>query len=480
MSDTKLDTTAQPDPTDWGENREDYAQDRVPLEYRTWSTVSLFGVMFGITTAMFFLSWGGTLVYTFGTKNLVVGMIIASLVIGTLSFFWCRRASETGLGADLLTRSSGFGYLGSAVTSLIYTFTFLMFFAFEGSIMANAIHAEWESIPKWAIYLVSGLIFIPLTWFGMRIMNVLMWVTLPIYLGFLAYTIYKATQTDSTIAFWGYSGDGSFSGDAGPGLLQVLAAALAVVSQVTISADLGRFIPPKRKNSGAFLVGFLAQVLTFGGCTILGGWLTLRFGESDPGIYLSVTMGVWGVLFVIVTQIRINVTNVYSGSIVYSTLFQRLFHFSPGRHWWVVLTAVLGTGLMFGDIYANLNQVLTFEAVFIIAWVMAVVAHMSIVRRVLGLAGPESPYRKEELPAFNPVGLIAVAVALVIAVPLAFGIAGSLWVTLAPFVSGVIAFVIVPIVAVATKGRYYRPIGGTGQETTPASESASLLTSTPS
>ncbi|WP_052067835.1 purine-cytosine permease family protein [Rhodococcoides fascians] len=455
MSGSTLDTPGNADPTDWGENREDYAQDRVPLEYRTWSTVSLFGVMFGITTAMFFLSWGGTLVYTFGTKNLVIGMTIASLAVGTLAFFWCRRASETGLGADLLTRSTGFGYLGSAVTSLIYTFTFLMFFAFEGAIMANAIHAQWESIPKWAIYLVSGLIFVPLTWFGMRIMNVLMWVTLPVYVVFLVITIVMAARTDSTIDFWSYSGDGSFSGAAGPGLLQVLAAAMAVVSQVTISADLGRFIPPKRKNSGAFLVGFLAQVLTFGGCTILGGWLTLRFGESDPGVYLAAIMGVWGVLFVIVTQIRINVTNVYSGSIVYSTLFKRLFGFAPGRHWWVVLTAVLGTALMFGDIYSRLNQVLTFEAVFIIAWVMAVVAHMTVVQKVLGLAGPESPYHKHELPAFNPVGLISIGVALVVSVPLAFGLAGSLGITLAPFISGAISFVLVPLVAIATRGRFY-------------------------
>lgn len=468
MSTTMPETGTTADSGDWDENREDYAQDRVPLQYRTWSTVSLFGVMFGITTAMFFLSWGGTLVYTYGTKNLVIGMIIASLVIGGLSFFWCRRASETGLGADLLSRSSGFGYLGSAVTSLIYTLTFLMFFAFEGAIMANAIHAQWEWIPKWSIYLVSGLIFIPLTWYGMRLMNVLMWVTLPVYAVFLAITIWMAAGTESTVDFWNYAGDGSFSPAAGPGLIQVLAAALAVVSQVTISADLGRFIPPKRKNSGAFLVGFLAQALTFGGCTILGGWLTLRFGQSDPGIYLTAIMGFWGVLFVIITQIRINVTNVYSGSIVYATLFRRLFHFSPGRHWWVVLTAVLGTALMFGDIYSRLNQVLTFEAVFIIAWVMAVVAHMAIVQRVLKLSDDSSPYRKEELPAFNPVGLTAVGAALLVSVPLAFGLAGPAGMTWAPFVSGAIAFVIVPIMAVATKGRYYRPIG---DPTGPASTS---------
>lgn len=461
--------------SDWTENREDYAQDRVPLRYRQWSTFSLFGVMFGITTAMFFLSWGGTLVLAYGTQALVWGMVIAGLAIGGLAFAWTKRASKTGLGADLLSRSSGFGYYGSAVTSLIYTLTFLMFFAFEGAIMANAIHAQWPGIPKWIVYIVTGLVFIPLTWYGMRLMNILMWVTLPVYAVFLVITVVEAAGQPSSVDFWSYVPQEVTDPAAGPGLLQVLAAALAVLSQVTISADLGRFIPPHRRTSGALIVGLFSQILTFVGCGILGGWLTLQFGVSDPGAYLPAIMGAWGVLFVIVTQVRINVTNIYSGSIIYSTLFTRLFNFTPGRHWWVVLTTVLGTLLMFGDIYSNINEVLTFEAVLIIAWVMAVVADMFVIKGWLKLVPDDSPYEKHELRRYNPVGLTAVGTALVIAVPLAFGATGPFGVTLAPFISGSVSFIVAPIVAIATKGRYYAPatpsLSATmGREAQPVSE----------
>ena len=449
--------------SDWAENREDYAQSSVPVQYRTWSTVSLFGVMFGITTAMFFLSWGGTLVLAYGTQALVWGMVIAGVAIGALAYAWCRKASATGLGADLMSRSSGFGYFGSAVTSLIYTLTFLMFFAFEGAIMANAIHAQWEWIPIWVVYLGTGLLIIPMTWFGMRLMNIIMWVTLPVYFVFLAITIVQAANQPVEVDFWSYMPAETTNPAAGPPLLQVLAGALAVVSQVTISADMGRFIPPKRRTSGAVIVGFASQILTFTGCGILGGWLTLRFGESDPGAYLPAIMGAWGVLFVVITQIRINVTNAYSGSIIYSTLFTRLFGFSPGRHWWVVLTTVLGTALMFGGIYNSLNQVLTFEAVFIIAWVMAVVADMFVVKRWLKIVPDVSPYERADLRDYNPVGLVSVGVALLVAVPMAFGVAGPLGVSLAPFVSGVVAFVLVPVVALATKGRYYAPAVPAGE-----------------
>ena len=42
---------------------------------------------------------------------------------------------------DLITRGAGFGYFGGAVTSLIYaSFTFI-FFALEGSIMAQALNS---------------------------------------------------------------------------------------------------------------------------------------------------------------------------------------------------------------------------------------------------------------------------------------------------------------------------------------------------
>jgi len=44
---------------------------------------------------------------------------------------------------------------------------------------------------------------------------------------------------------------------------------------------------------------------------------------------------------------------------------------------------------------------------------------------------------------------------LLIALPMAFGLFGPLGKTLAPYVSGALAFAAVPVIAYATKGRYY-------------------------
>ncbi|TYB40124.1 purine-cytosine permease family protein [Actinomadura chibensis] len=440
---------------EWSESREDFALRYVPVGFRHWSVLSLFGVMLGITTALFFLAWGGVLVQTYGTRDLVVGMVVASAILGAISYLWADLASRTGLNSDLLSRGAGFGFMGSAFTSIIYTFNFLLFFAVEGAIMANAVMARWPQIPSAAVYSVTGLVCIPLTWYGLRLMNILMWVTLPVIVVFLGLTVWEAAQRPMTVDFWGYEPSSPVAAAAGPPILQLMATALALSSTVPVATDMARFIPPHRRRIGAFLVGPVFVAMTLLVPVLLGAWLSLRFGETDPGRYLPSVFGVWGVLFVVATQLRINTSNVYSGSLAYSNFFCRAFHFTPGRHWWVVLTVVLGTALMFGDVYSHLNDALTFEGVFIIAWVMAVVADMTVNKKLLKLSPEDFPYKRAHTSAFNPVGVVPVVFALLAALPLAFGLAGDYGKTLAPFLAGGLSFVLVPVVALVTRGRHY-------------------------
>lgn len=441
----------------WAERREDFALRYVPTRYRHWGAISLTGVMLGVATAMFFLAWGGELATAYGTMNTLYGMVFGTVFIGGLGFYLARIASSTGLDSDLITRGSGFGFMGSAFTSLIYTFNFLMFFAFEGTIMATAVHAHWPVLPIWSIYLTIGFVFIPFTWWGLTIMNWIMWVTIPVYLVFLGWTVDLAATSTTHLPFWSYTPAHPSNPAAGPALLQVLAAVLALISQATIAADIGRFIPARKRTSGALAVGLISQAITFLILVMLGAWFTLSFrGSTNPGAYLAALMGVWGVVFVIVTQVRINVMNVYSGSLAYANFFSRVLHLTPGRQYWVILTSVAGTALMFGGVFQHLIAVLTFEGVFVMAWVMAVVSDIAINKR-LGLSPRNFLYKRAHTSTFNPVGVGALGVALAVGLPLAFGIAGPFGKTLAPFLSGVIAFVVAPLIAVATRSRFYQP-----------------------
>ena len=52
---------------------------------------------------------------------------------------------------------------------------------------------------------------------------------------------------------------------------------------------------------------------------------------DDPKIVLII-----GTLFVIISQIKINVTNAYAGSLAWSNFFSRLTHNHPGRVVWLI------------------------------------------------------------------------------------------------------------------------------------------------
>jgi purine-cytosine permease-like protein len=46
-------------------------------------------------------------------------------------------------------------------------------------------------------------------------------------------------------------------------------------------------------------------------------------------------------LFVVISQLKINVTNAYAGSLAWSNFFARLTHSHPGRVVWVVFNTLI-------------------------------------------------------------------------------------------------------------------------------------------
>src|SRR4051795_11906726 len=90
-------------------------------------------------------------------------------------------AARYNMELDLITRGSGFGYYGSVVTNVIYaTFTFI-FFALEGSIMAQGLNLGL-GLPLWLGYFVSALMIPPLVIFGMTLLSKMQMWTQPIWL----------------------------------------------------------------------------------------------------------------------------------------------------------------------------------------------------------------------------------------------------------------------------------------------------------
>ena len=75
--------------------------------------------------------------------------------------------------------------------------------------------------------------------------------------------------------------------------------------------------------------------------------------SQTPSTILALTA-----LFVILSQLKINATNVYAGSIAWSNFFSRLTHAHPGRVVWVVFNVLVAIVLMQIGIYEALEKTL--------------------------------------------------------------------------------------------------------------------------
>ena len=105
-----------------------------------------------------------------------------------------------------------------------------------------------------------------------------------------------------------------------------------------------------------------------------------RYVLSQPDLALALTG-----TFVILSQVKINVTNAYAGSIAWSNFFSRLTHSHPGRVVWLVFNVLVALLLMEIGVYKALEQTLALYSNVAIAWVGALVADL-VVNKPLGLA----------------------------------------------------------------------------------------------
>ena len=78
-----------------------------------------------------------------------------------------------------------------------------------------------------------------------------------------------------------------------------------------------------------------------------------RYVLSQPDLALALTG-----TFVILSQLKINVTNAYAGSIAWSNFFSRLTHSHPGRVVWLVFNVLVALLLMEIGVYKALEQTL--------------------------------------------------------------------------------------------------------------------------
>jgi purine-cytosine permease-like protein len=204
-----------------------------------------------------------------------------------------------------------------------------------------------------------------------------------------------------------------------------------------------------KQLGGAFLAFFVASQVGFVKADepiqqYLGG---LRTFAGPAALAIAV-------FFVVLSQVKINVTNAYSGSLSWSNFFSRILHWHPGRVVWIFLNVGISLALMEGGVFGFLNSVLGFYSNVAIAWIGAVTADL-VINKPLGLSPSYIEFKRAHLYSFNPVGFGAMLAASGVSIAAYFGAFGTYAKAFSPLIALAIAMIGSPLLAVATKGKYY-------------------------
>ncbi|KKB34122.1 Two-component hybrid sensor and regulator [Bacillus thermotolerans] len=391
----------------------------------------------------------------YGAMNAIISAIYAIVIAGVLGTVIAYLSAKSGMNVNLMSRQ-GFGYIGASLTSLIYASNFIMYCAFEGMILVSAVHAFFPEIPLWLLIIVFGSIVIPLNWFGIKQLDKLQKWSLPIFFIFLIAVIAVAANMPSQYdgQFWTYMPEGVQIG--GTALLLCIGMQHGIMGLTAlIASDYARFLKPKDIKLGSVMIGFIPQIFCFGVMGLLGIWFGVRLAESNPGVYIVTILGLGGVVFTMLTQLRINVTNIYSASLSLSNFFENVFHFKPDRRFWVVVAGVVSMALMLGGILDYLGSAMTFQGVLLMAWAAILVTDALVVKKLLNIGPKEYEARQEKLYKWNPVGVAPLIISSVLGTIAALGYMGTFLQNTATFFAAVLASLLTIAVAVYTKGRYY-------------------------
>lgn len=461
------------------ETLEDYALRFAPTSFRKWSEFRVANTALGGISFLALEAIGGAITINYGFTNAFWAIIAVGLIIFMVGTPICYYAAKHGVDIDLLTRGAGFGYIGSTVTSLIYaSFTFI-FFAIEAAIMALALELYF-GIPLSIGYIVSSLVIIPMVMHGVTFISKLQSWTQPLWLVLLVlpYLCISIKDPDAFRAWTTFSGKLSNDNAFNWALFGAASTVIfSLVAQIGEQVDFLRFLPPKRRENR---VRWWCAMLTAGpGWIVLGilkmlgggllAFLVLQnqfdpakasqptqmylvgFGYvfSNPQIVLAVT-----VLFVLISQIKINVTNAYAGSLAWSNFFARVTHSHPGRVVWVVFNVLIALVLTELGVFQALEHVLGLYSILAMAWVGTLAADLCI-NKPLRLSPPQVEFRRAYLFDINPVGVGSMILSSALAIAAFAGLFGTTAQAFAPFLAFAASLVLTPAFAHLSRGRYY-------------------------
>ncbi|SDT05019.1 purine-cytosine permease family protein [Microlunatus soli] len=460
------------------ETLEDYTLRYAPRSYRRWlpgvvATSALGGIAY-----LADFSIGANIGIAHGTVNGLLGIAVAAVIIFVTGWPLAFYAARYNIDLDLITRGAGFGYYGSVITNVIFaSFTFI-FFATEGSIMAQGLQLGLH-IPLPVGYLLSTFLIFPLVIFGMKVLAKLQVWTTPLWLLLMVVPVGYLIigHPESVNTFFSYGGrDGGSANFAS--VMLAAGVCLSLIAQIAEQIDYLRFMPPRTPDNhrswwravilagpGWVIFGAVKQILgMFLAVYLISNVAGASQYANEPvqqflGTYQQM-MPHWlalllAVVLVVISQVKINVTNAYSGSLAWTNSFTRVTKRYPGRIVFLVVNLAIALTLMEFNMFDFLNTILGFYANVAMAWICVVAADIGINKYLLKISPKAPEFRRGMLYNWNPVGVVALLLSGGISIAIFFGAFGPAVQPFSPIFAVAIAVLVTPVMAIVTRGRYY-------------------------
>lgn len=466
----------------WVNNQtlEDYALRFTAKKARKWSLMRVANTALGAISFLALEAIGGAITLSYGFEHALAAILVVSAIIFLAGIPICYYAAKYGVDIDLLTRGAGFGYIGSTTTSLIYaSFTFI-FFALEAAIMAVALEMLLGIPLAWG-YVICSIVVIPLVTHGITFISQFQLWTQPVWVLFqILPFIYILSQDSEALSQWTQFHGldmGSVDHFSVIHFGAACAVMFALIAQIGEQVDYLRFLPPKtaenRVSWWTALISAGPGWIIIGAIKILAGSLlaVMAFNSgisadraADPTQMYVFAFGYMTIspekalliaaCFVILSQLKINVTNSYAGSIAWSNFFSRLTHSHPGRVVWLVFNVVIALMLMELGVYQAFEDTLGVYAIVAVAWVGTLVADL-VINKPLKLSPAHIEFKRAHLYDINPVGVGSMLVSSILGIVCFLNIFGDIAQALAHFITLGTTFLLTPLISYLTRGKFY-------------------------
>ncbi|MGW1028003.1 purine-cytosine permease family protein [Streptomyces sp. NPDC002577] len=403
VSPCPLRTRSTDDPDVVAEQRaDDYSNHVVPLTARLgrWQlTMSYWSLL----SAMVWLFYGALAASLYGTADALIAIGVSVVTYSLINAVFTRWGLRSGLNSTLLSRRM-FGVLGASLTALLIAANTTYYAVFESSTLAVAFH---HYTPGWDIriwYAIIVAAMLPLMLGGVQTwMARLNGVLLPLYIaGIIAAVVVAAVRFPDSSHWLSFGGVVPPEARALPGWLLGAVLYMGIYLCMPTTVDFARFA--KVEDDGFHrnvTFGWLFYIWLFAANGAAGIFLVRAAIPDEPtaetGVVQAIlaSLGVAGLILIVVSQARINSLNYYQASANWERLITNLTGIRLSRIPLVVATSVVVFLLMLTDVFSYLQNALTWQGVFLVSWVGIALTHYALVPEDRA-AGPE--FRALRLP----------------------------------------------------------------------------------